>query len=205
MRKGLIGVVLALALCMTVPLAQAKPDEITVPMNQAQFQCRLWDPPGWRDWYVNYEIDWDFTLTGNVLHTVISYQPGVSEEEGTSMVYVYDRNEECWILHEGTIQYVSPYSGLWITEFWKGYLEFSGTPSDTTFEHGVGYQWGYSYDDTAPDYYTWATWDETIGAWFLGFSIYLWDTDTQTYDTTAVPFPGIIEPVPKSDYNPLGY
>lgn len=205
MKKGLIAIVLALVLCLVVPLAEAKPSEITVPMNQAQFQCRLWDPPGWRYWYVNYPISWDFRVAGNVLHTEISYQPDVSEEEGTSMVYVYDKEEDCWILHEGTIGYVSPYSGLWITEYWKGYLKFD---ENMDFEHGVGYQWGYVFGEdeaTVKDVYVWATWDETMGGWFLGFSIYLWDSESQEYTTATIPFPGIIEPVPKSDYNPLDY
>ena len=47
-----------------------------------------------------------------------------------------------------------------------------------------------------------AQWDNKVGAWLVGFSIYLWDTAPQAY-TTAFPDP-FPEPVPASNYNPLG-
>ena len=204
----------AVSLCMLISVALAPPALMSVDLKQTQFQWRTppWGGPiedGWSWIDYDYITDWDFKCCGNVLHTEITYLPYVSEEEGTSMVYVYDKKEDRWILHEGTIGYVSPYSGLWITEYWKGYLNFSGTPSDETFEHGVGYQWGYVFADEKPEYYEHAIWDETIGGWLLGFSIYLWDptdADQQTMYEDNVPFPDpFIEPVPKSDYNPLGH
>lgn len=197
------------------------PIPITVPMKQTQFQWRCNKGPI-GDWSVTY---WDgnygpseYTHSGNVLHTEISYMPYVTEEEGTSMVYVYDKKSELWIMHEGTIGYISPYSDLWITEYFKGYLDFGGNePSSENFVHGVQYQWGYFFgsdENTPPPFYVegelfykYAEWDETVGAWLLGFSIYLQDP-TDFYQRGAyednVPFPDpFIEPVPKSDYNPL--
>jgi len=202
-------------LCLAAVPIHAK-ESISVEMDQVQLQCRRWDPAGWRYWYHDYPVTWDFERSGNVLHTEISYQPGVSEEVGTSQVYVYDKQEGLWILHEGTIEYVSPYSGLWITEYWKGYLEFDGEPSQESFVHGAAYQWGYVFgydEDTPPPYYAFAEWDETMGAWELGFSVYIWD---ETGFDQSVYFEGDpeqpiltweevngLEPVPKSDYNPL--
>lgn len=204
MKKAVLCFCIMLALL--VPLVVAK-EQITIQMNQVQIQCRRWDPPGWRYWYWNYPIDWEFEHSGNVLHTEISYQPGVLDEEGTSMVYVYDKKVDKWILHEGTIKYHSPYSGLWITEYWRGYLELDGNGD---FVHGVGYQWGYHYGSDPRGYYTYAIWDDTMGAWLLGFSIYIWD-DTSV-DQEALYFTGgmpnipyqHIEPVPASNYNPFG-
>jgi hypothetical protein len=147
---------------------------------------------------------------GKTIHTEISYQPAVSEEEGTSMTWTYDKDEDRYILHEGTIKYLSPYSGLWITEYWKGYLQFD---SNGDFEHGVAYQWGYHYGSDPTGYYTYTIFDETMDAWLLGFSIYIWDPDDFDQQpayfhhdgTEYVPNQGYvqIEPVPKEDYNPL--
>ncbi|MEM2914558.1 MAG: hypothetical protein QXH91_04055 [Candidatus Bathyarchaeia archaeon] len=63
----------------------------------------------------------------------------------------------------------------------------------------------YSLDEeTVKEKYPYAVWDETMGAWLAGFSIYIWDPvgfDQSSYD---IPFPvPFIEPVPASNYNPL--
>jgi hypothetical protein len=51
------------------------------------------------------------------------------------------------------------------------------------------------------DYTAYAHWDEKVGAWLVGFSIYLWDPTPQSYTTPFPdPFP---EPVPANVYNPL--
>ena len=200
---------------VTMTPARARgPIPLTVPMKQTQFQWRCNKGPI-GDWSVTY---WDdnfgpseYTRSGKVLHTEISYMPYVTEEEGTSMVYVYDKKSELWIMHEGTIGYVSPYGEhIWITEYWKGYLDFGGEePGPGNFVHGVQYQWGYSFgydEETMPPFYTNAVWDDTMGAWLLGFSIYIQDPtdfDQETAYTGEVPFPDpFLEPVPKSDYNP---
>jgi len=188
----------------------APPTTFTVPYNQAQFQWRTpsWGGPfgAWSSITQNYATSSDFTLTGNVLHTSITYSPSVTDLQGASTVYVYDKKEGIWIQKEGTIKYTSPYSGLPITEYWRGYLKFNGAPSASTFVHGVGYQWGYVYlaqseEATVKEKYPYAVWDETMRAWLVGFSIYLWDTGTQSY-TIAFPDP-FIEPVPASNYNLL--
>jgi len=205
-----MAVLVMLASLAMVP-AFAKPTPFTVPYNQAQFQWRApsWGGPfgAWSSTYQNYATSSDFTLTGSVLHTSITYSPSVTDLSGASTVYVYDKASGLWIQHEGTISYTSPYSGLTITECWRGYLEFSGAPSATSFVHGVGYQWGYVFvadEATVIASYPNAIWDSRLGAWLVGFSIYLWDptTFTQTY-STLFPSP-FIEPVPANSYNPLG-
>jgi len=89
--------------------------------------------------------------------------------------------------------------------YFRGYVKFTGTPSDSNFVHGVAYQWAYlmAPQEVIPAL-PYAQWDDTIGAWLVGFSIYLWDPvpPSTPYD---VPFPDpFIEPVPASNYNPLG-
>jgi len=203
LKSALVAVSLLAVLLATATPVMANPTPFTVPIKQTQFQCRLWNPPGWSYSYQNWPTTMDLTLTAHTLHGIISYAPDVTNEEGTSTVYTYDRGCERWIHHEGTISYTSPYSGLTVTEYWRGYLKFNGAPSDTSFVHGVGYQWGYVYGDDPRWYYSYAVWDETMGAWLLGFSIYLWDPATYTQNY-AITFPDpFIEPVSASNYNPL--
>ena len=212
-KLSTIPILLLLICAMVIPMGLAK-EEITISMKQTQFQWRTWKtPPEWsKIWYDGIYEPWEFELSGKVLHSEISYIPYVTEEEGTSIHFIYDKKEEVWILHEGTISYISPYGEhLWITEYWKGYLKFDGKPSQENFLHGVLYQWGYVFgydEDTKPPFYEYAIWDETMGAWLLGFSIYLHDpTDFNqkaAYEG-EIDFPDpFIEPVPKSNYNPLG-
>ena len=207
----LIAILMISTLALIIPV-MAK-EQIAVEMKQTQFQWRTWKTPAqWSNiWYDGVWDPMEAEYSGNVLHTEISYQPDVLDEVGTSQVYVYNKKTEQWIMREGTIQYKSPYGPqLWITEYWKGYLEFDGEPSSESFVHGVQYQWGYvfGYDENnPPPYYTYAVWDETMEGWLLGFSIYLLDpigTDQKVAYEGKVPFPDpFIEPVPKSDYNPL--
>jgi hypothetical protein len=205
-----IAVLLAGSLFAT-PAFAAKPAEITVPFNQTQFQWRGVSAFG--DWtpgysYQNSATTSDYTLTGNVLHTDWSYSPLVTGLAGESTVYVYDKTDDVWVENEGRVhyEYVPGYGDQKVFNIFRGYLEFDGTPSADSFVHGVAYQWVYIFapkDATLTGSNTVnAHWDDTINAWLVGFSIYLWDTGTQSYTT---PFPDpFIEPVPANDYNPLG-
>jgi len=215
-KLALVALSLLAVLVVTAMPVMAKPTTLAVPWYQAQFQWRaspIANPPqipfgDWSDVYQNYYTSDEpdvFTLTGNVLHETFTYLPAVTNPVGLSTVYVYNKAEGKWIQHEGTISYTSPYSGLTITEYWRGYLDFSGTPAADSFNHGVSYQWSYVYgidETTVKTKYPIAVWDETMGAWLVGFSIYLYDpTATQSYTT---PFPSpFIEPVPASNCNPL--
>jgi len=211
LKLALIAFSLLAALVATAMPVMAPQTPFTVNYNQAQFQWRTpaWGGPfgAWSSTYQNWATSCDFTLTGNVLHTSISYSPSVTDLQGDSTVYVFNKKageSGRWIQHEGTISYTSPYSGLPITEYWRGYLEFDGTPRVSSFKHGVGYQWGYVYgvdEATVKAKYPYAVWDSVMQAWLVGFSIYLWDNGTQSY-ITSFPDP-FIEPVPASDYNPL--
>jgi hypothetical protein len=213
----LITVVLAsmVVLSLTMlPAVSAKPTTSTVNYNQAQFQWRGISAFG--DWtpgysYLNAPESSEYTLTGNVLHTEWSYSPLVTDLHGQSTVYVLDKATGLWIEHEGQVgyKYVDGYGDYPIVNFFRGYLDFGGNvPSTANFVHGVAYQWVYLHapEDailTAP-YTAYAQWDPRVGAWLVGFSIYLWDNTAtvQTY-TTTFPSP-FIEPVPASNYNPLG-
>ena len=199
-------------------------EQLTLHTHERQWQWRalptdppVGDPSGgpigdWsRNYVLSYDWDWEFDLTGKVLHTYMGYLPSVEDCVGGTFIFVYNRKIGRWIIHEGTIGYTSPYSGFTITEYWKGYLEFvgpeesEGYPTDYESYHGVGYQWGYVYgldESTVKAEYPNAEWDETMGAWYLGFSIYIWDSSEVTYTLDHIDFP-YLEPVPKSDYNPL--
>ena len=207
LKLALVALSLLAVLVATAMPVMAPPTTFTVNYNQAQFQWRTapWGGPigAWSSVYQNWATSDDYTLTGKVLHMSISYSPSVTDLEGASTVYVY--NGTAWIQREGTISYTSPYSGLTITEYWRGYLAFSGTPSALGFVHGVGYQWGYVYgvdEATVKAYYIYAVWDDVMQAWLVGFSIYLWDPIT-TPQSYTIPF-SVPEPVPASNCNPLG-
>ncbi len=187
----------------------AKPATFEVPYNQAQFQWRAWNPmPSgtWTPLYLTDDSSSEFVLTGNVLHSAYEYSPAVADLEGESTVYTYDKKVDRWIEREGTVGYkYEPYYGDYpIANYWRGYLEFDGTPSATSFVHGVAYQWAYLM---APQSVTpslpYAIWCDTMDAWLVGFSVYLWDPvapSTPYSMSFPDPFPG---PVPASNFNPL--
>ncbi len=209
---GALAAMLLVVATMVVSVS-AKSVAITVPYNQAQFQWRgissfgNWTP-GYS--YLNDPETFDFTLTGQVLHTSWSYSPLVTDLAGASTIYNYDAKSDLWVEKEGTVsyQYVPGYGNYPIANYFRGYLSFSGTPSATSFLHGVAYQWVYLLAPqdatlTAP-YTAFARWDETAGAWLVGFSIYLWDP-ASTIQTYTTPFPSpFIEPVPANLNNQLG-
>ncbi len=224
MRKALIALPIVALMLLVPAIVIAKtsnpsllgngdgPTPLTVTLNQAQLQWRGISAFG--DWtpgysYMEYATSSDFNVTGNVLHTSISYSPSVEDLEGESSVYVYNKSSGLWIEREGQVKYVyiPGYGDTPVVNFWRGYLDFGGNaPSTETFVHGVGYQWAYLYlpeDATLTgDYTAYAQWDAKVGAWLVGFSIYLWDPTPQSY-TTAFPDP-FPEPVPANVYNPLG-
>lgn len=210
----LVGAI-TVTLLATLGAVFAKPaTPFTINWNQAQFQWRAasWGGP-FGDWSSVYQNDWTtsdapFTLTGNALHTAFTYDPPVSNVQGASTNYVYDKSSGLWIQHEGTISYNIPgyycddtslavCNGPYVN-YWRGYLDFGeNKPDAATFVHGVAYQWVYYYssqDDSKvlaniPN----AVWDQKMGAWLIGFSVYLWDKDTQQYgklETVTVPANG---------------
>jgi hypothetical protein len=139
------------------------------------------------------------------LHAHFEYQPSPFDVQGASHVFVYDGKEGVWVLKEGTVRYTSLASGLPITEYFRGYVRFSGEPGSDKFEHAVEYQWAYVYgvdEQTVKAKYPKAWWDEKMGAWLCGFSIYLQDPTIIPPPLVGFPNP-FIEPAPASNYNPL--
>ena len=209
MKRKIISILLVLVLSLSLSSVAfaTKPATFEVSYNQTQFQ--------WRAKYAEFG-DWTYTvqnssqssefkLTGNVLHSAYEYSPVVDDLEGESTVYIYDKKADFWIEKEGTVSYkYEPLYGEYpIVNYWRGYLEFDGTPDEGTFVHGVAYQWAYLLAPQEPPltYPLYAEWDDTMDAWLVGFSIYLWDSEAQDYDE-SFPDP-FIAPVPASNYNPL--
>ena len=196
------------AIAVAVPVS-AKQETFTVPIKQAQFQWRAWKPmpdegSSWAELYQNYHTTIDCKFSGNVLHTYYTYSPVVSELEGEQTIYVYDKKSGLWIEREGTVSYKYPpyYGDYAIANYWRGYLNFTNTPNGTSFWHGVAYQWVYlvaSQEDGGILPY--AQWDPVMEMWLLGYSIYLWDSDTVTQSYTMNFH--FVEPVPASNYNPI--
>ena len=218
LKYSLPIVVLLAAMAVTVMPAAAKPTSITVTTYETQFQWRAWEgsPSAWTYFQPSYQTSSDFNTTGDVLHTTIFYSPAVTNLQGGSTVYTYNKASGKWINHEGTVSYnyqpdYGPYTA---TNYFRGYLDFGGkTPSTSNFVHAVLYQWVYIFapNDAATQTaltnlgLTYAKWDPTLGAWLVGFSIYIDDPAVQSYTITSNPIPTPIpEPVPANNYNPLG-
>lgn len=216
MKKKFLSVLLALVLVLSFSSVAfaAKPTTFTVDHNQAQLQWRAWSPlPSgtWSPLYLTRAETSEFKLTGNVLHSAYEYSPDVDDLEGESTVYVYNKGEELWIEKEGTVSYkYAPFYGDYpIVNYWRGYLNFGGnTPSEENFVNGVAYQWAYIYAPSDEDLTAvgnkgleYAQWDPIMGAWLVGFSVYLWDPDTPS---PSIEFPNPIPaPVPARNFNPL--
>jgi hypothetical protein len=211
MKKVLLGIFLSLLMVSLAvsPVMAAKPTTITINFNQAQDQWRGITPFG--DWtpgysYVNNPTSSDYQLTGNVLHTTISYSPLVIKLKGEDTVYV-GKKDGLWIQNEGSIKYdyVPGYGNYTVENKWRGYIQFNGEPSQANFVKGVAYQWVYllapkNADVTGAGTYTAnAYWDGT--GWLVGFSIYRWDTLSQSTLDWPTTFP---QPNPASNFNPLG-
>lgn len=199
--------IIAVALLATVGTVMAKTTTLTVPSYETQFQWRaLGAYPGgvygaWSYFQPSYLTSTDYTPTGNVLHTTISYAPYVSNQQGGELTYTYDKSTDTWILHDGTVSYnyAPSYGSYTVTNYFRGYIQFSGTPSATNFKHGVLYQWVYIF---APETDTGvkailpnAQWDSKVGAWLIGFSLYIDDSSLQTYSMSSRPFPNTVETV----------
>jgi hypothetical protein len=211
--KGL-SVVLTLmifAVTLTIPVL-AGPTPITIDFNQAQDQWRgvsafgAWTP-GYS--YLASAVSEDFVLKGKTLHTSWSYSPVVVDLTGESTVYVYDKELEIWIEREGTVSYIYEpgYGTFPAVNYFRGYLDFDGeVPSTANFVGGVAYQWCYLFaPETAileGSYTANAVWDETMGAWLVGFSVYRWTPiPPASYLDWPDPFP---TPVSANIYDPLG-
>lgn len=205
--------IMLFALMLAVPVMATTPTSVTLLYKRTYFRwyaAAAGSPfGGWSGtipWFQNLLDSRSFTLAGNRLSTTFLYALP-EQPTGASTVYIYNKASDLWIQHEGTMNYTTVSLGLPITEYWRGYLKFSGTPSAESFVHSVAYRWGYVYgvdETTVKAAYPYAVWDTTMGAWLLEFDIYLWDpiTYTQSYTT---PFPSpFIEPVPANNYNPLG-
>jgi hypothetical protein len=189
---------------------------INVLSYRTMFQWRGWEEgrflgdwldevipgPSYLRHYINtYEIPPDYILTGNVLQKTIPISLyGVS---GT-LDYTYDKDTNLWIVQKDPIS-ANAGDGYTCNIYFSGYLEFSGKPSASTFEHGVLYYWCYviaPQGDTFAQYNWNGKWDSTVGAWLVNFSAYITDNVPQTY-FYPIAFPTSL-PEP-SNYNPLGY
>lgn len=211
-----VPILMAMTLTLAVMPAMAKPTQVTVPSYRAMFSWCGWSGPQDMLSLTIYpsSTSTDYRLTGNVLHTVIPsyYGPQVQQQEGT-FAYTYNKKADIWILHEDPIVvdfiHNYPYYGYNVTVYFRGYLEFSGTPSAETFEHGAVYEWVYANapeSDTGPSR-IWGNvkWDSTVGAWLISFNINIFDKAPLPY-TGPIAFPTPLpEPIPAKNYNQLGF
>ena len=192
------------------------PRTFTVNYLLASFYWRAWAAPfgTWMFQDLNSPGTVDFRVEGHALNETIIYTPWdphqpPSPVEGAFTVYTFDKKTGLWIQHEGTVTYKSAkYGDYTATNYLRGYIQFNGDPSATSFVHHVRYQWVYIYapleeEASIKSILPYAIWDSVMKAWLVGFGITLRDaTGPQTY---AIPFPfPFPEPVPASNYNPLG-
>ncbi len=199
-------------LALIVPI-MAKPPTFSITYYQTQFQWRG-NVGSFGSWtaYPKGGSGTDVRLTGDVLHCWMEYSPDVfGKPRGMSHVFV-DNGTGHWILHEGKMSYMYPpiYGSYRAVNYFRGYMEFSGTPSTSTFVRGALYQWCYilkpqkePVTNQIPD----AEWDPEMNAWLVGFSVYIQDPSIPSPPHTLT-FPGPLtafpRPVPANNDNPLG-
>jgi len=217
MKKAILILAIASVLLVSVGVivVAVKPSPIVVDFNQAQYQWMANSEYGaWSSYrYQNLETSTEFTKTGNALHTSWDFSPYAGESKGESTVYVFNKKYSYWIQKEGgvTYSYEPVFCDYTANNFFRGYLDFGEEdPSTESFDHGVGYQWIYFYapedDAGVKTCFKFAQWDEEMGAWLVGFNLYLWDEDVQNYNKP--PFPdllGEVKPIPAKEFNPLEF
>jgi len=185
----IVAVALLLALVASTPLAYAPTilTDTTQTVMQRQWRS-LTQVLG-----IYTDIDdsgpfYTFMVTGNSLHETFEYSPSVTDLQGASHVYTFDKKTGDYILHSGVVYYTSPYSGLTISEVWSGWISFDGnlaSSSNIIVTEGQLNQWGFAYGDTVTSFYPNAV-DMGGGWWLVGFSTY-------TYGSTPMPdatYPG---------------
>lgn len=195
--------------------AMAKPESFTLDYYQTQFQWRG-NLNGFGSWTFTNMEGWtnsEYTHTGNVLHTYIEYSPVVEDLTGESNIYVHNKKTDLWILREGkvTYKYEPGYGPYTVVNFFRGFMNFSESPSQETFTKGVFYQWVYlfapeSEEEQIREYIDYAVWDPVMEGWLIGFSIYYQDPEIPS-TSHAIIFPGPLtnfpRPVPAKNYDPL--
>lgn len=214
-RKKTATLLIAIFMMSTLAVIPvlAKPSSFKASYFSTQFQWRAMKN-SFGTWTVIHRSPTsdNYKLTGNALHTKITYSPSVIGERGTSAVYVYDKNSDHWILNEGKTSYI--YSNLYahyrVTNYFRGYMEFTATPTPNTFKKGVLCQWIYvmkPQNEPVQSFIPNAVWDPVMNAWLVGFSLYLYDNQQpipQHPTPPLGPLPIFPRPIPANNYNPLG-
>jgi len=203
---------IAISMMILVIPVMAKPPTYEITYYQTQFQWRGYNE-AFGDWtaYPEGGDHTDVRLTEDVLHCWMEYTPNVwGKPRGMSHIYVNDGNDH-WTLHDGKMSYrydklYGPYRAV---NYFRGYMEFSGTPSTSTFVRGALYQWIYVMEpqnEPVDDEISGAVFCPVMKAWLVGFSVYIQDPQKPTTPHT-LDFPGPLtafpRPVPANNDNPL--
>jgi len=211
----LLAAIFMISVMALIIPAMAKSEPFTINYYQTQFQWRG-NKNAFGSWtYANMEgwTDSEYTPTGNVLHTYIEYSPLVEDLTGESNVYVKNKKSGDWILREGkiTYKYEPGYGPYTVVNFFRGYMDFDGIPSEQTFTKGVFYQWVYLFAPESEEvqireHIDYAVWDPVMEGWLIGFSIYYQDPQIPSAQH-SIAFPGPLadfpRPVPAKIYNHL--
>ena len=167
------------------------------------------------DGYANLGNSMDLgpiTVNGTTLTTSILQSPGTNVA-GNKLIFVNNNNGGVWVLMPNILNYVNS-GNFSITEYWRGFLKFSGTPTSTSFKNGMLVQWDYvnapqSASAAVQARYPDAAYDSSAGAWLIGFNIYLLNSTCdpngcrQPSSYYNIPFPAsgsqlTVEPNPAS-------
>jgi hypothetical protein len=210
-----LAIASVLLVSVGVIVVAIRPSPVVVEFNQGQYQWLASNEYGaWNSYkYQNQLTSTEFTKTGNSLHASWDYNLLVEDQKEESSVYVFDKDSEYWVQKSSEKNYDGEafscdYS---VKNFFRGYLDFSGQePSTESFNHGVAYQWMYIYapeeDTGVKSCLPFAQWDAEMGAWLVGFNLFLWDHGEQDYSKPG--FPDLlneVKPVPGKEYSQLDF
>ena len=235
MKKGLILLPL-IAIMLIAPAAMAitntslSPSAPTTIIWQCygdQFQWRALTTTNgggpfdaWSYWQSYGQYPDTYALKGNTLSTTISFEPTVTDQVGGTLVYMFNSEMNIWILPPTMLTYYYALYGPWkITNWWTGYVAFNGAPTAANYVEDVMYQWVYIYPQAGlahnaaglaalQVYDPFAVWDQQVGAWLVGISVYPDNViNTPVVSSSgSVPFPSVfvpIEPFAPGNYDPL--
>ncbi len=147
-----------------------------------------------------------FAFKGNAIITSIVYY---NNDQAGNNIITFEPNGSSgrWTMLPNKLSLTE--NGMPVSEYWRGNLTFSGTPSMANFTGGMLVQWDYinasASNTMVTQYFPDAVYDQSMNAWLIGFNIYMIENKAMPSNSFNIQFPsnngqlsGTAEPLPYS-------